>query len=162
MADRRCGIDPGERTGMALIWVAGDKPTYLNSATWHPASGAKWSRLRRLEDAVYAQLVAWEPEAIIMEGARRYPHKRSSTVSTIGQGENRGAVLCAVGHYEVEYPCRVVMADAPDQRQGRGRRATKGRARLSCQAWFGLDVTAKMGDDEVDAAVLAVVGGRDL
>ena len=155
-----CGVDPGASTGLAFV-VAGDKPMLVHSTTIHPCNQSKFTRARLLETAVMMTLAEFKPALVVMEGARTYPHRKASTVSTIGTGENRGAVLTAIGHYVEVYKAEAVMVAAPDGRQGRGRLATKGAARIACRAWFGFNRTVKMTDDECDAAVLAVAEARE-
>lgn len=150
-----CGIDPAESTGLVVLTGTYDKPVVMWREIRHPRNRDKWARLEQLSTEVLLTLDNIKPNTVIIEAARTYPHKRGSTKSTIGQGENRGAVLVAVGRYYAKYDCRVIMAAAPDARQGRYRRPTKGAARLLCRAKFGLAAQA-WGDDEVDAAVLAL------
>lgn len=153
------GIDPGAHTGLVLLDSAGN---FLCRAQIAPSSRVKWVRLAALFLGVLEFLEKYGPGRVVVEGARTYPHKRSSTVSTIGAGENRGAVLTAVGRYVRNRPgIEVRLADAPDCRQGRYRRATKRNARLICRAKFGADVDL-WSDDECDAGVLALTELEEL
>jgi hypothetical protein len=154
-----CGLDPAESTGLVVLNGTYDKPVVELVATIHPTNKSKTLRQAVLSRLVNNKLCAYEPDIIVIEGAKNRPYAKGSTKSTIGTGENRGAVNVAVGRYQESRPCRVVFTDAPDWQNRRRSLPRKAAAMQLCRVKFGLQAQSWTGD-QVDAAVLALEGLR--
>jgi len=106
-------------------------------------------------------LDTYKPDAIYIEGMRKYQVSRGSLKSTVVQAMFHGAVLSAVGQSRPQN-CRVVIVPPPRvQWAGRGKtrvvgHPTKLSAYLVCRQVFGRTVADRLSEHELDALSLCL------